>query len=795
MATGKESTARGRVLKSEANAAQFIPYTTHVDPWTVKTRDGDFVQVIKIEGIAHETSDIAQINAWYEGRNNLYRNLSNSRRAIWTTIIRHEENKYPQGDFEDGFAETLNGKYREKITNERMYVNDMYIAVMHRNISDIPLFGGLAKALSKTNRFQERKRELEAIKTLSDTALTIERSFGAYNATRLRTYENGGFIYSSVLEYLAHIINGVYQRIPLVRRDASEVICNTRISFGSEAFEIRGVHNTLVGASLGIKEYCAETGPGMLDGLLELPFGFVLTQSFTFINKPSAIRMMQIQRDRMVNAGDLAESQIAEIEEALDDLVSNRFVMGDHHLTFTVHGETVKGAQDQLAQASTTFGEMGFVTAREDLALEAGYWAQLPGNHGYRPRKAPITSRNFAGLMSFHNYPTGRIAGNWWGPAMSVFKTTSNTPYYFNFHLTGETPLGNATVIGPSGTGKTVFMGFTMAQSEKYQPKVVFFDKDRGAEIFIRAQRGQYSTIAGGIQTGFNPLRMQPTPANLSFWAQWIKILATSRGEPYSVADSEEVNHALKGLLGLPVEQRRLSTLHPFLDATKAEGVSRRLAQWVGEGEFAWAFDNVDDSLSLDARLLGFDITELLDNPTIRTPMLFYLFHRIDELIDGQKIMIYIDEGWKAVDDPVFEPRIRDWLKTIRKRNGLLVFGTQSAKDAAECRIGDAIIEQSAVNVFMPNDKATYEHYVEKFALSETEFNVVRSLPAKSRQFLIRQEGKSVVVEMSLGGMDDEIPVLSGSEANVNLLDQIRAEVGDDPEVWMPIFHQRRLQS
>ncbi|MEM9589312.1 MAG: hypothetical protein AAGA03_18675, partial [Planctomycetota bacterium] len=150
---------------------------------------------------------------------------------------------------------------------------------------------------------------------------------------------------------------------------------------------------------------------------------------------------------------------------------------------------------------------------------------------------------------------------------------------------------------------------------------------------------------------------------------------------------------------------------------------------------------------------------------------------------------------WKAVDDPVFEPRIRDWLKVIRKQNGLLVFGTQSAKDAAECRIGDSIIEQSAVNVFMPNDKATKEHYVGKFALTETEFDIVRSLPAKSRQFLIRQGGKSVVVEMNLGGMDDEIPVLSGSEANVNLLDQIRAEVGDDPDVWMPIFHERRLQS
>ena len=792
---GREQTARGSVLKAEASASQFIPYTCHVDPWTVKTKDGDYIQVIKVEGVAHETSDISEINAWYDGRNNLYRNISNNRRAIWTTIIRHEHNAYPEDDFEPGFAYALNAKYRAKISDEKLYVNDMYICIVQRNISDIPLFGGLAKQFRKANRFAERQRENDAIKDLADTANAVVKMLGRYNPERLGTYEHNGFMYSKVFEYLGHIINGYYQRMPLVKKDASETLCNCRISFGSEAFEIRGVRDTVVGATLGIKEYCSETGPGMLDGLLELPFGFVMTQSFTFINKPSAQRMMTVQRDRMEQAGDLAISQMEQIEDALDELTSNRFVMGDHHMTFTAHGERVKQAQDQLAQASSTFGEMGFVTAREDLALEAAYWAQLPSNHGYRPRVAPITSKNFAGLMSFHNFPTGYIDGNWWGPAISLFKTTSGTPYYFNFHLRGEAPLGNATVIGPSGTGKTVFMGYTMAQCEKYAPKVVFFDKDRGAEIFIRAQEGHYTPIREGQRTGFNPLQLPVTPGNRTFWNEWIKILATSNGENYTVADSTEVDNAIKGLMGLDHEQRRLQTLIPFLDATNPDGVARRLMPWVGDGENAWAFDNDSDSLNLTARLLGFDITELLNRSTIRTPMLFYLFHRIEELITGQKIMIYIDEGWKAVDDPVFVPVIRDWLKTIRKRNGLLVFGTQSAKDAAECQIGDSIIEQSATNIFMPNPKATREHYIEKFHLSETEFHIIKTLPEKSRMFLIRQGDNSVVVELNLGGMDDEITILSGTEANVNLLDQIREEVGDRPADWLPIFLKRRRQS
>ena len=793
---GREQTARGSVLKAEATASQFIPYTCHVDPYTVKTEDGDFIQVLKVEGVAHETSDLASINAWYEGRNNLYRQIGNSKRAIWTTIIRHEQNTYREDDFEPGFAKALNEAYKKKISQERLYVNDMYIAIIQRNISDIPLFGGLAKQMSKANKFAQRQKELEEIKELSDAAEAVISSLGAYEPRRLETYEHEGHMYSEVYEYFAHVINGFYQRMPLVKTDASNILCTTRISFGNEAFEIRGVQDTVVGATIGIKEYCAETGPGMLDGTLSLPFGFVMTQSFTFITKPAAVRMMTLQRDRMVQAGDLAESQIQEIEDALDDLTSNRFTMGDHHLTFTVHGETVKEAQNRLATASAAFGDLGFVTAREDLALESAYWAQLPGNMSYRPRRAPITSRNFAGMMSFHNFPTGRLDGNWWGPAVSLFKTTSGTPFYFNFHKGAhDQPLGNATVIGPSGTGKTVFMGFTMAQCEKYKPKVVFFDKDRGAEIFIRAQRGNYTPIRIGERSGFNPLQMEPTPVNRAFWAEWLKILCTSNGEPYSVHDSSEVDEALTGLMGLELGDRRLSTLLPFLDATSADGVARRLAPWCGDGEHAWAFDNEQDTLSLEERLLGFDMTEMLDSPTIRTPMLFYLFQRIDALITGQKMMIYIDEGWKAVDDPVFVPRIRDWLKTIRKRNGVLTFGTQSARDASECEIGTEIVEQTVTNVFMPNPKASREHYIDNFHLSEREFELIRTLPEKSRKFLVRQGEASAVVELNLAGMDDYITVLSGTEANVNLLDQIRRDVGDDVSKWLPEFLKQWRQS
>ncbi|MEZ5701900.1 MAG: hypothetical protein R3E42_07955 [Burkholderiaceae bacterium] len=69
-------------------------------------------------------------------------------------------------------------------------------------------------------------------------------------------------------------------------------------------------------------------------------------------------------------------------------------------------------------------------------------------------------------------------------------------------------------VIGKSGTGKTALINFLLAQVQKIEPEptVFFFDKDRGAEIFIRACGGRYFTLEKGRPTGFNPLQCENTP-------------------------------------------------------------------------------------------------------------------------------------------------------------------------------------------------------------------------------------------------------------------------------------------
>ncbi|MCZ8172893.1 MAG: VirB4 family type IV secretion/conjugal transfer ATPase, partial [Brevundimonas sp.] len=182
----------------------------------------------------------------------------------------------------------------------------------------------------------------------------------------------------------------------------------------------------------------------------------------------------------------------------------------------------------------------------------------------------------------------------------------------------------------------------------------------------------------------------------------------------------------------------------------------------------------------------GFDMTALLETPRLRTPVMMYLFHRIEERLDGQPTMILIDEGWKALDDEVFAARIRDWLKTLRKRNALVGFATQSARDALDSQIATALVEQTATMVFMPNARARAEDYCEGFGLTAHELDLIRSLPAHSRCFLVRQSDASVVVRLDLSGMPEVLAVLSGRESTVRRLDVLRAELGDEPAAWYP---------
>ncbi|MBT9471329.1 MAG: VirB4 family type IV secretion/conjugal transfer ATPase [Pseudomonadota bacterium] len=783
----ENSTVSRRLLAREPHPRSTLPYARHVDEQIIALDTGALMVSFAIDGASFETADVGELNNRHDKLNSAWRNLADDRLAVWHHIVRRPVSAYPQGEFRSAFARELDDAYRRRLASRRMFVNDLYLTlVLH---PDRDPHDRARAFLGRLGGNSAASRE-DDVGRLYEVARDLTQHLGRYNPRQLGIYEHKGLCFSEPMGMLRLLFGGAPERMPLVQGHLGEALYSDRVIFGREALEIRTACQTRFGAMLAVKEYPAVTRPGHWDELLQARFPFVAAQSFTFLSKSAARGVMERKQNQMVSARDRAASQISALSQALDDLASNRFVMGDHQASVLVFGDSPDELGDATSQARAMLADSGLVVAREDLGLESAFWAQFPGLFSRRTRPAAITSRNFSGLAPLHTYPAGRARGNCWGEAVSLLQTTAGSPFYFNFHVAD---LGHTFICGPSGSGKTVIQNFLLAQLEKHSAQQVFIDKDRGAEIFVRACGGSYLSLRPGRPTGLAPFKVLPfTPANQVFLCDLIRRIVTLPGERLGPGAEHAISTGIAALAALPAQHRSIGALRTLLGHQDIGGIGARLERWASGGALGWALDGAVDTMALEARLVGFDMTELLDHPEIRNPVMMYLFHRISGLVDGRRLVLDIDEFWKALGDEAFRDLAQNGLKTWRKQNAFMIFGTQSPADVLRSPIAHTVVEMCATKIFLPNPHGAAQDYVEGFGLTGEEFRLIRDeLSPEQRRFLVKQGHDSIVVELDLNGMEAELAVLSGRTATLELMDQLMVQHGERPEAWLPHFHDQ----
>lgn len=772
-----------RRIDREKPAGAHLPYARHVDDHTLELRDGLLMQTIRLDGLLFETADAEEINYRAALRDALFKAVGTSRYALYHHIVRRRVDIGLEAEFGDDFSAEVDRRWRERLGSRQLYVNDLFLTLIRRPLQGrVGIVARLRARMQRTGRPETVAAGVD-LRQLSSTREALIAALGSYSPRVLGVYETTDGVRSEPLEFLACLFNGELRPMGLPHGDIGHHLPDRRISFGQQTVEF-GAGSTTPRSFMGlvsIKDYPASTMPGMFDELYRLPIEMTVTQSFAFVERREALSRMNLVSRRMRSAEDEAVSLRDELLIAKDDVAAGRAAFGEHHTTIALRGENIAAVDAAVAEVTALLADLGIVGVRENIALEPTFWAQFPGNFKYIARRGMVSTENFAGLASLHNFPVGRPDGNHWGDAVTLFETTAAGPYFFNFH---QADLGNFTVIGPSGSGKTVVLNFLLAQARRFDPRIIFFDKDRGAELFIRAIGGGYDRLRSGEPSSLNPLLLDDTGINRQFLIDWIAQLAGG-------ATTEELDHireAIDANFDQPPERRRIRYLVELFRGyarPHSEDLHSRLRPWWGKGERAWLFDNKSDLTDLDAKTVGFDMTEILDDPVVRTPALMYFFHRVEERLDGDPAIIIVDEGWKALDDEVFVRRVKDWEKTIRKRNGIVGFATQSAQDALESQISSAIIEQAATQIFMANPRARREDYVDGFGLSDHEYELVRTLPDSAHCFLVRHGNDSVVVRLDLSGEKDLLTVLSGRERTVRIFDELLASTGADPKNWM----------
>ncbi len=803
------------MLSPDTSISEFIPLSTHVSPSVIKTTGGDYLLTWHLGGlpfVGREEWDL-------EHRHNTFNRMLQTLRApdfvnlaFWVHDVRRKRRIVNNSRFDHAFNQGLSDAYFSALSSQKIMQNELYITMIYR-----PVVSGKRMMEKSTSITQLQSEQDQAIAKIQELAGNVEAVLKDYSPYRLSMYEAAnGVVFSETLEFFGYLLNRLDEAVPVLKAPVNTYLPVSRHMFSTKTGDFiintpQGVNH--FGAILNIKEYADGTYPGILNGLKYLDFEYVITHSFSPMGRQDALKVLDRTKGMMISSGDKAVSQIVELDYAMDELASGNFVLGQYHFIIAIYAESQEKLAQQIATTRAELSNAGFVSAKEDLAIASSFYSQFPGNWKYRTRIANVSSLNFLGLSPLHNFATGKKDNNPWGECITTLQTTNGQPYHFNFHAThpaenslGEKAIANTMVIGKSGTGKTALINFLLSQAQKLKPSptIFFFDKDRGAEIFVRACGGNYLALENGEPTGFNPFQCERSEANVQFLGDLIKVLAGKSS--YTSRDEEDIFRAVENMLDTPPRLRNMTNFQKSLPNMGDDGLFARMRKWTVGNSLGWVFDNPIDTIDLTkANIVGFDYTDIIDNPEVRVPVINYLLHRLEAIIDGRPLIYVMDEFWKILDGKGgLKEFAKNKQKTIRKQNGMGIFATQSPEDALRSDIAAALIEQTATMILLPNPNASRDDYVNGLKLTESEYLVVKSLDERSRCFLVKQGHASSVCQLNLRGMDDELAVISASTDNIEIMHRVleqRAKIEGvlpadlTPEQWLQHFYDQRKGS
>ena len=773
-------------IRLEVPVPDFTPYACHYDPNTILTKNGELIQTIKITGFTYERVGGEKLDLRDMVRKGIKESINASKYAVWFHTVRRKTNLTPEGRYSEIFPKYVNDSWNYLHDWQNQYVNELYISIIHEGVS---LKIANPKEYLRTLFYTAYKNYHENYLDRSWMELneTVERMLlllRDYGAKRLATVETKDTVFSEPLKFFGKIMHLTEEQLLIPVMDASEYLATHHIAFGNNTLEIKGEQAKRFGAVLTVKEY-HEMSTEVIDKLLQLPQEFIITQCLMFVPAKQATNDFKYQQYVLSVSGDEAFSK----NIGLHDLMSSdRGEVTDYceqQISICLFADTIERLEVLVDSGVRALNAMGVVAVREDICMEEIFWSQLPANFMFIRRKSYLNTAKVGGFASLNNFPAGQATGNLWGPAVTVFRTAMGTPYFFNFHTEDN---GHTLIVGPHGSGKTVLMNFLVSQARKFNPRVFFFDQFQAARVFIRALGGDYLSIdplTPSDQHRFNPMLLEDTSFNRQFLAKWLGYLLEKTGQELATVIKEKTEKIVDKSFAMPREQRRLSKVL----AEFGDDVASEFKDWIGNGKYAHLFDNEQDMFPT-VYTQAFGVSAVVKDKTTLGPVISYLFQRIQLLLDGTPTMVVLDEAWKLVNNLTFAPELEGWLDSLRTRNAMVIFATETIEEKSQRQITQTLIKKIATQIYLPNPNAD-EAYTDVLGLSKQEFDLLKSMSREERHFLMKHGNVAIVGKLDLYGLDDVMALLSGGEETVKQMNEIIDQVGVDPNGWVPVFCEK----
>jgi type IV secretion system protein VirB4 len=759
-----------------------LPYAL-IDDGILLQQDGSLLAGWSFRGPDMMSAAAAEMDALSARLNHVLR--LGSGWMVQCDAIRSRAPGYPErGAFPDPVTRLIDDERRQQFTAEGAHFESEYFLTL-TYLPPVELEerakGWLFEGGAKYSTGSAAAQHLERFRIRADQFENIFASLFQSERLRRMTFTDslgGAHVHDRLLRYLRRCISGIDHpfALPEIPVFLNELLACEDFYGGMEP-QIGNRHIRVI----AIDGFPKLSSPGILRELDQLPIEYRWNTRAILLDPEEARTVLDGHRKRWrskirgwkdqilktqngaVNLH--AQEMAADAEAAMSVAASGDVQFCQYSANIICLDEDPERLYDSVRRVMKVVQNLGFSGRVETVNGVEAWRGSLPGDGYSNVRRVLLHTLNLADMMpttsvwaGLRENPSALMPKH--SPPLFYAATSGATPFRFNLHVQD---LGHTLVIGPPGAGKSTLLGLIAAQWFRY-PKAQVFAFDRGYSVWMLCQAagGEFYDVAGPkTDLAFCPLRNIDSDGDVTWAVGYIEVLCELSGLKCGPGHRNEVADAVAKLRESPVR-----TLTELWANVQDMEIREALEHYTSQGPLGSLLDAEYDSLG-NGKFLAFETENLLglDDKAV-IPVLLYLFRRIEQRLDGSPTLILLDEAWSYLGHELFRARLKDWLKTMRRKNAVVVMATQQISDIANSQIADVILQNTATKILLPNAEArnggSREFYT-RVGLNERELEILQVAIPKSHYYVVSALGRRLV-NLGLGKVGLSFVGVNGRE-------------------------------
>jgi type IV secretion system protein TrbE len=739
--------------------ADYLPWAGLVATGIVLNKDGSFQRSAQFRGADLDNSTEQELMATAARVNNALRRLGNGW-AIFVEAERRVAASYPQSDFPDPLSRLIDEERRAAFQEAGSHFESIY----HLTLLFLPPAESRARATKLLFEEVDTPKAVNWREHLATFVSNTDRILSLLDSVlpEIRWLDD-----AETLTYLHACVST--QRHPVT---VPEIPFHLDSLLTDEAFT--GGLAPMLGSqhlrALSIRGFPTSTWPGVLDELNRLNFSYRWMTRFVCLDKAQAERELgkarrqwfakrkgivtllreTIFQEESPLVDNDAANKAADADAALQELGSDQVSFGYITTTVVVTAPNADLADEHRQLVERVIQNRGFVCIAESFNAVDAWLSSIPGHVYANVRQFPVSTQNLVHLLPLSAVWAGPLRNDHLdGPPLILTRTDGATPFRLNLHV-GD--VGHTLIVGPTGAGKSVLLATLMLQFRRYpHSRIYVFDKGRSSRAAILGMGGQYYDLGTSDSIAFQPLQHIDDEQERAWAAEWLTARIADEGVEISPEVKDTIWSALASLASAPPAERTMTGLSVLLQSNR---LRQALQQYTLSGPHGRLLDADHDRLQL-SQVQGFEMEELMHTPSAVLAVLTHLFHKLEAAFDGSPTLLVLDEAWVYLDDPTFAGQLREWLKTLRKKNVAVIFATQSLADIQRSSIAPALIESCPSRIFLPSAQATEPQLrpiYEGFGLNARQIDIIARAQPRQHYYYQSRLGNRLF-ELGLGAV------------------------------------------